>query len=318
MPPELRMIDLGRLKQIGQSLKLDGISAAGLHVSPFGDAIAALDGKADKPTVKVWTFDGKEPRTIVLDDSKVPVEAIDFASQGKLLTVKNIRKVKEVIFHRLWEVWDISTGKRVSSFQYPLEYSSRWVGFSPARYYLAMEHSTNDGYHFLIWDLTSGKLAGKLEVQPRSEGFGIPGGITFSPDGKEAALLWSQGGDGMIAKIHRFDIEKGVKKGAHILREEFKPAAVGFGVGGMTTIQFLPDGRGWLISGFQIAERETGKFVRRVGPAPGTKNSVHDRRFADPYHVTTLGDKKFAEKKLSIIALPKAELDAEFKNAASK
>jgi hypothetical protein len=317
-PPELRLIDLGRLEQVGQSLKVEGITAAGLRVSPFGDAVAAVDDTAERPAVKVWTFDGKAPRSVVVHDSKLAVEALDFAGRGKLLTVKEIRDVKANHFERLWEVWDIDTGKRLSSFQYQLEYGPGWVDFSPGRNYLAMEHSTNDGYHFLIWDLATGKLAGKLEVQPRKEGFGVPGGITFSPDGNEAALLWQQGGDGMFAKIHRFDIEKGVKKGEHLLREEIKPSAVGFGVGGMTTIQFLPDGRGWLISGHQIVARETGKVAGKVGAAPGYKNNVHDRRFVDAYHVTTLGDRKFGEKKLSHIALPKAELDAELQKTAPK
>ena len=54
--------------------------------------------------------------------------------------------------------------------------------------------------------------------------------------------------------------------------------------------------------------------MRRSKPSRTTP----DRRFADAYHISTLGDKKFGDKKLSMIALPKAELDASIRKAGSK
>ncbi len=318
MPHELKMIDLRSLEQVGQTVKIEKIDPRFMRVSPWGDAVAAVDGKADKPTVTVWSFDGdKTVHSVVIHDSKLAVEGYDFAGKGQLLTVKQIRDVKKNDIRRLWEVWDIKTGKQLTSIQFQLEYDVRWISFSPGRKYLVMEESTNDGYSFLIWDLATGKLAGKVPLQTRKEQFGICGGISFSPDGKEAALLWKLG-ESVPAKIMRFDIEKGVKKGEHTLHDEVKPSEPGFLAGGMRTFQFLPDGRGWLLSGHQIVERESGKVVWKVASAPGTKLNTADRRFADGYHVSTLGDKKFGDKKLSLIALPKAELDAAIKQAGAK
>lgn len=318
MPHELKMIDLRRLQQVGQTLKLDKVDPRQVHVSPWGDAIAMVDGKAEKPTVNVWSFEGDKPmKSVVVHDSKIAIEALDFVGKGQILTVKELRNVAKVDFRRLWEVRDIDSGKLVTTIQFQLEYDPRWISFSPGRKYLAMEESNNDGYTLLIWDLTTGKLAGKIPLQTRKEQFGICGHISFSPDGKEAALLWKLG-ENVPAKIMRFDIEKGVKKGEHVLGPEVKPSEPGFLVGGMRTFQFLPDGRGWMLSGHQIVERESGKVVWKVANAPGYKLNTADRRFADGYHVTTLGEKKFGDKNLTLITLPKAELDNAIKLAGSK
>jgi hypothetical protein len=230
------------------------------------------------------------------------------------LTVKEIRDVKKNYFKRFYEVWDIKTNKLVTSINFQLEYDIRWVSFSPGRNYLVGEESTNDGYFVYFWDLNTGKLAGKLEI-PKP--WGISGNISFSPDGKEAALLWSQT-QGAVARIVRFDVEKGARKGIHELHDEIKPSAPGFLAGGMRSFQFLADGRGWLVSGHQIVERDSGKVVWKVGSAPGYKLNTADRRFADAYHVTTVGDKKFGDKNLTLIALPKAELDAAIQKAGGK
>jgi hypothetical protein len=317
MPNELKIIDLRRLEQVGQSLKLDKVNGANLRVSPWGDAIAMVDGKAAKPTVNVWTFDGKPMQSVVIHDSKLPIEGVDFAGKGQLLTVKEIRNVTKVDFRRLWEVREIESGKLLTSIQFQLEYDIRWISFSPGRKYLVMEESNNDGYTFMMWDLATGKLAGKIPLQTRAEQFGVCGGISFSPDGKEAALLWALGGK-TLAKIMRFDIEKGVKKGEHALGSEVKPSEPGFLAGGMRTFQFLPDGRGWLLSGHQIVERDSGKVVWKVANAPGYKLNTADRRFADGYHVTSQGEKKFGDKNLTFITIPKAEYEAAIKQAGSE
>ena len=317
-PADLKIIDLRKFDQVGRTLNIPGVDARHLHVSPWGEAIAVVDPKADRPTVQVCFVEGDKPvQSIVIHDTKLAIEGLDFAGRGQILTVKEIRNVKMNLFRRLYEVWDIGTGKLVTSIKFELEYDVRWVGFSAGRKYLAAELSNNDGYFFYLWDLTTGKLAGKMDVQPKKDGFGIAAGWTFSPDGKEAALLWRQGGEGVHAKIHRFDIEKGVKKGQHVLKDEIKPSAPGFGAGGMKSFQFLPDGRGWLVSGHQIVERESGQVVWKVGAAPGYLKNTADRRFVDPYHVTTVGDKKFGDHKLELIKLP-PEFDAAMQKASPR
>jgi hypothetical protein len=292
---ELKMIDLRKLEQVGPTLKTDKLAPHKFRVSPWGNAVATLDTRAVKTTIKVWYFDDdRTVQPVELDGTNATSEWFDFAGKGQLITLKGT----------LWEVRDIRTAKVLSAFRHELEYDPRWVGLSAGRNYLAMEHNCNEGYFFLLWDLKTGKLAGQLDVQTMKEGFGICGGITFSPDGKEAALLWQQGGGGKLARIQRFDIEKGVKKGMHLLGVEVRSSDPGFMAGGMKTLQFLPDGSGWLLSGHQVIDRETGKVVHTVGKAFGLIGNTPDRRFVDGLHVTMVEIKK-GGKKLSLLALPK-------------
>jgi hypothetical protein len=291
---ELKLVDLRKLEQVGSTLKLDKISPQKLRISPWGE-VAMMDTTAVLPTVKVWSFEEGQPvQKVVLDPTNAAVQWFDFAAKGQLISRKG----------SLWEVWDIKTGKRISHFEYEIELSNRWIGLSSGRNYLAMEENSNAGYFFLLWDLKTGKLAGQIRVQTEKEGFGICGGIAFSPDGKEAALLWQQGGGGQLARIQRFDIESGVKKGMHRLGKEVAQSDPGFMAGGMKTLQFLPDGSGWLLSGHQVIDRETGKATHMVGKAFGLIGNTPDRRFVDGRHVTMVEVKK-GGKKLTLLALPK-------------
>src|SRR5262249_49149180 len=148
------------------------------------------------------------------------------------------------------------------------------------------ETETIRGYHLMFWDLADGKMAGEILMQEKKDPWGQCGGITFSPDGKEMALIWRLMKDGVTGKIMRFDMEKGTKIGEDVLHDELKPSAPGFRAGGLRTFQFLPDGRGWLVSGLQVVDRETAAVVWEIDPKPKHGGDTHDRRFVDGYHVT--------------------------------
>ena len=82
----------------------------------------------------------------------------------------------------------------------------------------------------------------------------------------------------------------------------------------MITFQFLPDDRGWLVSGCQIVERETGIPVWTIEPHPHGIEQTKNRRFLDANHVTD----QTKDKKLQFLTLPKADLDAAFDKARAK
>src|SRR5262249_10077476 len=160
------------------------------------------------------------------------IEGFDFGNQGHILTVKEIRVDNRP--RRLWETWDIRTGKLASSIHYQLEYHIKWTGFSPGRKYLVMQETHTGSYKLLFWGLAAGKLAGKLAMQDGKASWGQCGNITFMPDGKEVALSWRLCKDGITTKIMRFDIEKGAKIGEHGLRDEAtKASSPGLLAGGM-------------------------------------------------------------------------------------
>jgi hypothetical protein len=162
--------------------------------------------------------------------------------------------------------------------------------------------------------LQTGKLAGKIQMQDPKAPWGQCGNLAFSSDGKELALIWRLHIDGVLAKIMRYDLEKGTKIGELALGKEIEPADPGFLVGGLCTFQFLPDDRGWLVSGCQIVERETGTPVWTIEPHPRSIEQTKNRRFLDVTHVTN----ETKDKKLQLLALPAAQLDAAFDKARSK
>src|SRR5581483_5149583 len=163
--------------------------------------------------------------------------------------------------------------------------------------------------HF--WDLKIGKEVGLLQMQDSKAPWGQCGNLTFTPDGKEMALIWRLHKEGILAKVMRFDIVGGKKIGELALRDEIRGSDPGFLAGGMRTFQFLPDSRGWLVSGHQIVDRETGSIIRNIDPKPKHIGEVTDRRFADGYHVTT----QTKDGKFQLLELPKAEMDAAFRKA---
>jgi hypothetical protein len=305
-PSELRVYDLRTMEAVGNAVQVP--DAGGVQLSPWGDLWVRVDNKAALPTVQVWSAKGDDVKASVqIWEEKVKIEALDFAGPGQFMTVKEIREDKKP--KRLWEVWDAKTGTIASSFHYQLEYHPKWIGWTPGRRYLIMQE-TPGGYHLLFWDLKTGKLAGKIPQQDPKAPWGQCGHISVSPDGKEAALIWRLFKDGVLARIMRYDLVKGTKIGDLDLRDEILPSDPGFLVGGMRTFQFLPDGRGWLVSGCQIVEREKGGIVWEIPPRPRHAGAVVTRRFVDGYHVT-----KEADKKLQFITLPKGELDIAFNKA---
>jgi hypothetical protein len=309
---EYKVVDLRSLEPVGKVVKSDKVDHRFIKLSPWGDAMVSIDPSAPKATLTLWSFtDEAVLPSVAVDDEKMKIDGWDFAGKGYVLSVKDARvKEKGQKPSRLWQTWDVRTGKPGVSFQHPLEYHVKWISFSPARRYLVMQE-TGSHYELLFWDLTSGKLAGKIEMQGPRDQWGQCGSITFSPDGKEAALTWRLHKDGVLAKIMRFDVEKGTKLGEHKLGKEVEPSDASFLAGGPQTLQFLPDGRGWLLGGHQVLERETGAVVWAIPPSPRFSGDTRDRRWADPYHVST----PRREKKLSLIALPKGELDAAFRKA---
>jgi hypothetical protein len=308
-PTQIKMYDLRRMEPVGKAFKQDKFEHRFLRVSPWGDHFAILDNKAESPTVWLGTVtDGTIVASIVPHKGKEKIECVDFAAKDQLITCM------EVDHKRTWRIWDVKTGKEVLSFDYPLEFAYNWMAFSPSRRYLVMEETHHQSYRLHFWDLQTGKQVGNIEMQDPKAPWGQCGNLAFSNDGKELALIWYLGKDGVLAKIMRYDLEKGTKIGEYALGKEIEPAAPGFLAGGMITFQYLPDDRGWLVSGCQIVERETGTPVYTIEPHPHSIEQTKNRRFLDAMHVTD----QTKDKKFRLLPLPKDELEAALTKARAK
>jgi hypothetical protein len=302
-PAEVTFHDLRTMEQVGNPVK--ALLGNNLKISPWGDHFLTIAPKADRPTIQVWTVtEDKIVPSFEIHEKKEKIEWAEFAGKDRIITVLESEQ------KRVWRIWDVKTGKEVASFRCQLEYHEKWVKFSPGRRYLAMEETHTRSYQLLFWDLATGKLAGKIPMQDPKAPWGQCGGIDFTPDGKEMALIWRLWKDGILAKIMRFDIEKGTKIGEHSMRDEIKPSDPGFLAGGERTFLSLLDGRGWLVSGHQIVERQTGGIVWAIDPAPKYAGMTAHRHFMNPYT-----EVRVVKGKIQFESLPKAELDAAFKKA---
>lgn len=307
---ELRVYDMRTMEQVGETIKPGKIDLRAVHFSPWGDLFAYQDRSKEFPTVHLWSTKGKKVKSeIQISNQKIRLEGLDFAGPNEIMTVKEIREDNRP--KRLWEVWDGESGEVKTRIHYQLEFSKNWISWTPSRRYLVMQETTGNGYFLLFWDLRTGKLAGKMPMQRPEDLWGQCGNITFTSDGKEAALTWRLAKNGILAKIMRFDVVNGKKIGEHSLRKEIRPSDPGLLRGGMDTFQCLPDNRGWLLCGHQIIARETGKVVWAIGTPLRHIGQTRQCRFLDGNHVVTIN----RHNALDIDILPSTELDAAYAKA---
>ena len=134
----------------------------------------------------------------------------------------------------------------------------------------------------MTFDLTSGKLAGDVLLQPKSDPFGGTTGIVFSPDGTEIAVLWRLlGKKDQFGKVMVFDSATGKRVATHELNDLTSLESGAHG--GLDCIQWVSDGSGWLLYGTLLVDRKTGKELGRIG---GEKK-FGQRRFIGPELLTS-------------------------------
>jgi hypothetical protein len=212
-----------------------------------------------------------------------------------------------------FKVWNIQTGEAVVSFNYGLSYHGKWAALSPGRRYLMMEH-TRGSYNLLCWDLGRGKLVGHTEFQDRKDKWGQAGGLAFSPDGEEVAMLWRLGERPHTwGRLLVWQVKTGKKLFDYKLGYELGSIDSLWFDGGSRCIQWWPQRKGWLLFGHLLIDRDTGAVVHKVGPAPGWSGAIGEHRFLDADHITTITGT--FDKQIKVAALPKEKIDAAVKAA---
>jgi hypothetical protein len=104
------------------------------------------------------------------------------------------------------------------------------------------------GRRLLSWSTPPGKYRSLLSAN----------GISFSPDGKELAVLCGLGGPGLLLC---WDLDAGRLSGEFPVGPALStPGAGNLGYTG-TVVQWLPDGAGWLLNGHVLFHRPTGRIA---------------------------------------------------------
>jgi WD40 repeat protein len=189
----------------------------------------------------------------------------------------------------------------ICQFKHNLLFHPKWGGISQGGRYLAMEETDSDGFRLLVWDLTTGQMAGKVEFQPKSEPWGQACGVSFSPDGREVAVLWRLNEANRWARLYCFDMTTGRRVCDYTIHRPLEMVETMWSRGGAACLSWLPDGRGWLLFGCVMIDRQTGNEMGRVPPEPKNEGEFFERRFIGRDHLTTIQggfDKKLTIQKV--------------------
>jgi predicted Zn finger-like uncharacterized protein len=316
---QLRVHDLRNMKPVGPTIeaKINPFTYSHLTLSQDGAYLAARTKGQSKSTVEIWSSTtGKSVRKFEVDaDPRMAVGLIDFIGKDRLLTMKHQHEFPDPAQEAIYQVWDVSTGKEVAKFSYGLVFHRKWGGFSPGRKYLVMEQTeTLKGYHLLAFDLATARPAGEFAFQDRKDQWGQAAGISFSPDGREMAMLWRLGNrPDCWGRLLVWNVASHEKVLDHRIGYEPNQIDSLWFDGGTRTLQWLPDGSGWLLFSHRIIDRASGAVVWKLTPEPRFSGEIQDRRFLDRDHVTSL--EGTFDKKLRVVKLPRAEIDAAVKAA---
>ncbi len=286
--PVMRVYDLRTGSPTGKPFKTDIALGEHAALAPDGAYLAArLPGKQNPHTIDVIdTASGQSIRHIEAGHEKEWSLPIAFVGPDRLLTQTHESQVPDWTEKTEYKLWNVRTGEMLSEFAFDLVWSATSVGLSPGGKYIVFRITKGGiGQRMVITEIATGKVVGDITCVGKDEPFAGSGGVVFSPDGKELAMLWQYLGGkkkDKFGKVLVFDAATGKKLASHDIQEM---TGVDLNThGGAECIQWIPDGSGWLLYGMVLIDRQTGKELGRIG---GDKKAAHLHRFVGPEHLTT-------------------------------
>ena len=272
-------------------------------LSPDGKYLAGKKHIGAKTTAVVVAIPGGKSGAVDVETPGGFQQPIDFAQSGQILASK--QEGSDTIF----SLWDVKDGKKLREFSAPSRTEPKHRALSPGRKYLAVQHEKN--HRILIYDLSTGSLAGELQPPETTNRFGNLQckGMAFSPDGKELAVLFS--GDGPGDRLVSWETAGGKQTVDHKFpRDLGQEASNAFFYQGRP-LEWLPDNGGWMAFGQLLIDHDSGGLVFRIPAQPldGTP-----RRLLDKSQLVTARGDAF-NKRLVIETLPKDQIEVATKAA---
>lgn len=287
----IQVYDLRIMQRVGQPIEnnFSKFVYQGLKLSPDGAYLAAL-GKGKG--IEIWSVKtGSLVRSIGLGE-KGQVSLCDFAGKHQLITYRYP--------YKNFFIWDIPSGEEVS--QIPLYsdgFDPRYGQLSPnAKYLIWWDVDTTRGRHLQFYETATGRLVGEVET------FYSTGcsGIAVTPDGERVAMLWTVLGHPKHCRLQCWEVRTGKQLCDHKLTDPV--FANKLPVGGLRAIQWLPDGRGWLLYGHVVVDFHGGNVLGKL-PLPKGWRTFVTRPVLDSNHLVMRQDNR-----LLIEALPPTSGDA--------
>ncbi len=247
-PAILFCYDIRSGRRTGQVEVADGYVQR-ICLAPDGRSVAWF--KPGQKAVHVSATAGAKSVTeIELSAQFASINYLAFAAPSRLL-------IGEANEQRM-SVWDTKKVKKLCEFPLPAGADENTIALSPGGNYVAV--AARGGASIQIHDVRNGAVAGTLAMPDSDAAAGMrasPHSVAFSLDGTEIAALFSEGStsglalwsitDGSLIKSHRFSQSLNLIVG-------------GVGYEG-PSLQFLPDGKGWLLFGRMVVDRQLGEVV---------------------------------------------------------
>src|SRR5262249_27320416 len=147
-------------------------------------------------------------------------------------------------------VLDPRSGAEIAKIDMEAPHSFQQFAISPGGTYLALCNSSGKGVQ--IFDVRNGERAGEVEAAGDGRGFRAPSGLRFSADGQELAILF----DSPKAALFCWSM----KNGKIVAQHEFDRPLHEYVSGGSqgAAFDFIPGGKGWLLGGRAVVDREKG------------------------------------------------------------
>ena len=162
--------------------------------------------------------------------------------------------------------------------------------------------------HVLLYDLITGQKVADLDSAAQH-----CRGLCFTPDGSELAGLFF---DNRHTKVLSWTMADRKQVVSHSLVGDYKHVLKGaFSYKG-PAIDVLPDGSAFLLYGHGIVDRASGRLVWMIEDSPADFNPV-PRRLLDNDHVTVAAGSSQGERRLAVLRLPWAKIDASLKALAA-
>jgi hypothetical protein len=268
-----------------ESWNTDTFASAGSHpfatadryvLSPDGDRLAVIN-QFPSPFVLVWSFRQNQALPPLYLENRPGVstnpELIGFLTPQRLLT--RWQRPGGYAF----EVIDVGTREQVYRLEVPMYESTGAclaINHNGALAAIATKDPANAKPTLMIYDLGSGSQIGKTEISGFDPRFPIsPTGLAFSFDSHKLAMMFEQGGNGLI-KLYQLDPTNGA---IQFTTEHYYPAGPLPGrdlhVFSGNALNWTPDGSAWLIYGQGLFSASTGKWLQDMDITGVEQSRMH-------------------------------------------
>ena len=253
----------------------------------------ACTSSAGRGNAEVWSFETGQQTGVLETQSTRSLDFLDFAGKDRLVTVQRSTSDLSVI------LWDLAGGATLREFDVPRgSLSTPSLAISPGGKYLVV---LNEALNF--YRLSDGDLAGKVPISGSGRASVRRfGSVAFSADGRELAVLVQGGSDG---RLLCWDLQQGQLVVDLDLSEEADRYASRHAAGRDGSLEWMPDGMGWLVDGTGVIDRQTGGIAWEFPRPPGSRGP---RRLLDERRLLEASRDQGITYKLATIDVPGEEI----------